>query len=99
MLYSLRSQTPFYGSIGCANQRVHKGEYSMELEINYLAVALAALSAFFLCFIWYTVLFARPWQRLIGMGVKDNTAAGVGETPNLGRLLAASLALEVVMAF
>lgn len=65
------------------------------MEINYLAVALAALSAFFLGFLWYTVIFAKPWQALIGMkGQNGNTT-----TPNLGRLLLGSFILEIIMAF
>ena len=65
------------------------------MEINYLAVILAALAAFFLGYLWYTVIFAKPWQKLIGMKNKD----GKVETPSLGRLLIGSLILEVIMAF
>lgn len=65
------------------------------MDINYLAVGLAALAAFFLGFLWYTVIFAKPWQQLIGM----KGEAGPGQTPNLGRLLIGSLILEVIMAF
>src|SRR4051812_45869689 len=35
-------------------------------EVNYLAVALAALSAFLLGGLWYSLLFARQWARLTG---------------------------------
>lgn len=35
-------------------------------EVNYLAVALAALSAFLLGGLWYSLLFARPWAALTG---------------------------------
>lgn len=69
------------------------------MEINYLAVGLAALAAFFLGFLWYTVIFAKPWQKLIGMNTKAKGAAGTVETPNLGRLLVGSLILEILMAF
>jgi hypothetical protein len=64
------------------------------MEINYLAVILAALSAFFLGYLWYTVIFAKPWQAEIGMGSKSKDVT----PPNLGRLLAGSLILEVIMA-
>jgi hypothetical protein len=67
----------------------------MEIEINYLAVGLAALSAFFLGFFWYTIIFAKTWQQEIGMKGKEGSV----ETPNLGRLLIGSLILEVIMAF
>ena len=35
-------------------------------EVNYLAVALAALSAFVLGGLWYSLLFARQWAALTG---------------------------------
>lgn len=35
-------------------------------EVNYLAVALAALSAFLLGGLWYSALFAKPWMALTG---------------------------------
>lgn len=69
------------------------------MEVNYLAVGLAALAAFFLGFLWYTVIFAKPWQELIGMGSKGKGGASTNETPNLGRLLVGSLILEIVMAY
>jgi hypothetical protein len=64
------------------------------MDINFLAVALAALAAFFLGFLWYTVLFAKPWQQLIGM--KEGGAGA--KPPSLGKLLAGSFVLEVLMA-
>jgi hypothetical protein len=64
------------------------------MEINFLAVALAALSAFFLGYLWYNVLFAKPWQELIGM----KSGEGNPQTPNLGKLLVGSLILEIIMA-
>ena len=65
------------------------------MEINYLSVVLAALSAFFIGYLWYSVLFAKQWQKLIGMSGEGKTDG----TPNLGRLLIGSLVLEIVMAF
>jgi hypothetical protein len=35
-------------------------------EVNYLAVALAALSAFVLGGLWYSLLFAKSWMALTG---------------------------------
>ncbi len=65
------------------------------MEFNYLAVGLAALAAFFLGFLWYTVIFVKPWQKELGM----KNADGKMEAPNLGRLLIGSLILEIIMAF
>ncbi len=60
----------------------------------FLPITLSALSAFFLGFIWYTVIFAKPWQRELGMKYTD----GKGKTPNMAGLLIGSLLLEVGMA-
>ena len=65
------------------------------MAINFLAVALAALSAFFLGFLWYTVIFAKPWRKEIGLKTEGKDV----KTPNLGRLLIGSLILEIIMAF
>lgn len=35
-------------------------------EINYIAVLLAALSAFLLGGIWYSAIFGKAWMRLTG---------------------------------
>lgn len=69
------------------------------MDINFLAVGLAALAAFFLGYLWYTIIFAKPWQRLIGMTEKPAGVDSTVDTPNLGRLLIGSLVLEIVMAF
>jgi hypothetical protein len=65
------------------------------MDINYVAVGLAAIAAFFLGFLWYTIIFAKPWQVLIGM----RTEGQPGTPPNLGRLLLGSFILEIIMAF
>jgi hypothetical protein len=63
------------------------------MDINPLATFLAALAAFFLGYLWYTVIFAKPWQALIGM--KEGSEA----TPsNMGKLLLGSFILELLMA-
>lgn len=64
------------------------------MQINFLAVLLAALAAFFLGFFWYTVIFAKIWQKQLGMKSKT----GPSDTPNLGRMLAISFVLELIMA-
>lgn len=64
------------------------------MEINFVAVILSALAAFFLGFFWYTIIFAKPWHKEIGMGEKPE---GV-QSPNMGMLLGGSFVLEVLMA-
>jgi hypothetical protein len=39
----------------------------MELEINWLGVLLAALATFVVGGLWYSVLFAKVWQREAGV--------------------------------
>lgn len=63
--------------------------------INYLAVFLVALFTFFLGYLWYTVIFAKPWQKLIGMKSDGKNV----QPPNMALLLGGSLVLEVIMAF
>lgn len=64
------------------------------MEINFVAVALAAGAAFFLGFLWYTVIFAKVWQKEIGMDEKNDST----QPPSLGRMLIGSLILEILMA-
>ncbi len=66
------------------------------MDINYLAVLLASISAFFLGFLWYTVVFSKVWQKEIGM---DSKKAEDIKTPNLGKMLLGSFILEVITAF
>lgn len=68
------------------------------MDNSILAIILAALAAFFLGFVWYTLIFARPWQKLIGMGEKGRGGKSATQAPDLGRLLLGSLALEIAMA-
>lgn len=39
----------------------------MELALNPLAIAAAAASTFVLGGLWYSLLFAKPWQRAAGV--------------------------------
>lgn len=39
----------------------------MAVEINWWGVVLAALSAFVVGGLWYSLLFAKPWQRAAGV--------------------------------
>jgi hypothetical protein len=64
------------------------------MNINFLAIILAALSAFFLGFFWYTIIFAKVWQKELGM-----KSGGKAQTPDLGKLLIGSFILEIIMAF
>jgi hypothetical protein len=37
------------------------------MKVNYLAVLVSAIAFFFLGFLWYGLLFAKPWMALEGM--------------------------------
>lgn len=39
----------------------------MEVHVNYLAVAVAAVASYIIAAIWYGAIFAKLWQRLTGI--------------------------------
>ena len=63
----------------------------MEVNINWLAVVLAALATFVVGGLWYSLLFAKPWQKAAGVTdeqLKSGTA----------RVFVGSFILALVMA-
>jgi hypothetical protein len=65
-------------------------------EVNFLAVGLAAVSAFLLGGLWYSpVLFARPWMRLTGNECPE------GEKPkgNMAAIFGGAFVLNLVAAY
>lgn len=63
----------------------------MEVNINWLAVLLAALAGFIVGGLWYSVLFAKVWQREAGVTDEQLKHGTV-------RVFAGSFLLAVVMA-
>ena len=63
----------------------------MELDINWLAVLLAALAGFIVGGLWYSVLFAKVWQREAGVTDEQLKHGTV-------RVFVGSFLLAVVMA-
>lgn len=64
------------------------------MEVNWLAVVAAAVSAFLLGGLWYSpVLFGKPWQRLNGLS--DEALAG----RSLGIVFGGAFVLSLVAAF
>lgn len=58
-------------------------------DINWLAVVLAALTAFVLGGVWYSpLLFAKPWQRLAGLSDEDLASGNPAITYGVSFLLA-----------
>jgi Protein of unknown function (DUF1761) len=49
------------------------------LHVNLLAVLTAAVIQFMLGWLWYGVIFAKPWRALVGVkeGEKSDNAGGV----------------------
>lgn len=41
------------------------------VDINYLAVLAAAIAAYFIGFLWYSVLFGKVWMKLSNMTEKQ----------------------------
>ena len=60
-------------------------------DLSPLAIVLAAASTFLLGGLWYSVLFARPWQRAAGV-TDEQLKTGAA------RIFAGSAALSLVMA-
>lgn len=63
----------------------------MELALNPLAIALAALSTFVIGGLWYSLLFAKQWQRLAGV-TDEQLKTGAP------RIFIGSFLLSIVMA-
>lgn len=64
----------------------------MTASINWLAVLAAALSAFFVGYLWYGPLFGQAWMNEHNLEKEDL------EKANMGRIFATAFVLELVMA-
>lgn len=67
----------------------------MDVSINWLAVLLAALSTFLIGGLWYSLMFAKPWQGAAGVTdeqLKTGTARIFIGSFLLALVMAASLA-------
>ena len=64
-------------------------------DVNYLAVVLAALSAFVLGGLWYSpMLFAKPWMRLNGFNEEELKKGG-----NMAMIFGTAFLANLVCAF
>jgi hypothetical protein len=63
----------------------------VELSVNWFAVLIAALSSFVIGGLWYSLLFAKPWQRAAGL-TDEQVKSGVV------RVFVGSFLLALVMA-
>lgn len=62
-------------------------------EVNYLAVLLAALSAFLIGGLWYSALFAKPWARATGQS-EETLKSG-----NMALVFGGSFVLNLIAAY
>ena len=67
----------------------------MELStINFLAILVAAVSAFVIGSVWYSpILFGKGWQNALGLSEKDIKDA------NMVKIFGTSFVLMLIMAF
>ncbi|MFD1019570.1 DUF1761 domain-containing protein [Thalassobacillus hwangdonensis] len=62
-------------------------------SINYFAVLTAALSAFIIGGLWYSVLFAKPWMKENGLSEEDL------RNGKLGIIFGGSFLFSLIIAF
>lgn len=63
----------------------------MEVSISWVAVLLAGVSAFIVGGVWYGALFAKTWQRLVGLSDKEVSSGML-------KVFGGSLVLSLIMA-
>lgn len=63
----------------------------METDINWLSVLIAGVSAFMVGGLWYGLIFAKTWQKLVGLS--DNEIA-----QGMAKVFGGSFVLSLVMA-
>lgn len=66
------------------------------IEVNYIAVLVAAVSSMIIGFAWYSeVLFGKPWMKLMGY----NSESLKKEQREMGKWYAVSFVLALVTAY
>ena len=67
------------------------------MEVNWIAVGIAAVSAFVLGGLWYGPLFGKKWAALAGMTDEKKASANMGMTFGLSFLLSLTAAAVFAM--
>ena len=68
----------------------------MNIEVNYLAIFIAAVATMIVGFLWYgPMLFAKPWMKL--MGHTKETMKGTQK--EMGKMYGISFVLALVTAY
>ncbi|PIR74262.1 MAG: DUF1761 domain-containing protein [Candidatus Magasanikbacteria bacterium CG10_big_fil_rev_8_21_14_0_10_47_10] len=65
------------------------------IEVNYVAILVAAVASFVVGWIWYGPLFGKPWMKMMGMTEKDKEAG----KKKMGQSMALGFAAQLVMAY
>ena len=70
----------------------------MEVNVNYLAIVVAAVASMVVGFVWYGVLFKKRWMSL--MGITSDSMANMKMTANQAYMwqFVASLVMAYVLA-
>ncbi len=58
----------------------------MIIELNYLAIVIATIANFFVCYLWYNPLFGKSWATELGFQTNERIP-----TPNLLKALGLTL--------
>ncbi len=67
----------------------------MNIEVNYVTVLVAAIVSMAIGFVWYTVLFGKPWMKLMGYTKASMEEARKG----MGKTYAINFVLTLVTAY
>ena len=67
-------------------------------NINILAVITAGGASFFIGFLWYSVLFTKPWMKAMGVTAEDVHSSGISTKRAIIGSFAASLATAAGLA-
>lgn len=67
----------------------------MNVEVNYLAVLVAGIVSMVVGFVWYTVLFSKPWIKEMGYTKESMEKARA----KMGKMYVLSFVLSLLMAY
>jgi len=62
------------------------------LNINIYGLAAAAFASFMIGFLWYSILFTKPWMEAMGVTTEDVRSSGISMPSAIFASLAASIA-------
>ena len=67
------------------------------VSINYLAVGVAAVSAFIIGGLWYApFLFGKVWQKEVGLSDEEMKNANMGKTFGIAFVLSLIISIAII---